>query len=215
MPSPLTVSRNNYKDNPKSSSIETPPKLALYLCQLVEGSELGLCRPRKGMMVYDPAVGAGNLVRPFKGAGWAVWGSDIVTDGIGLKYGTFIKSRFEDITWHITWPTPDLIICNPPFNSAPGRQLYPEVFLKHIDKLFGRLIPVIMVVPMGVRLNQRLKSSRWKYLRDTWRIDSILSLPIDIFKKSDGLPVLFHAEVLFFNFEGLKPHYFLPDEVIK
>jgi type I restriction enzyme M protein len=209
------VKKNNYRDNPKESSIETPPKLAKYLCQLVESSELALECPRTGLTVFDPAVGQGNLVKPFKEAGWNVWGSDIVSMEVGLKYGTYIQSRFEDLQWHSAWPIPDLIVCNPPFNSAPGRQLYPEVFLRHIQELFGCHIPVVMIVPMGMRLNQRAKSSRWRYMRDTWRITSVVSLPIDTFRKADGSPVLFHAEVLFFNLEGLNPHYFLPDGVLK
>jgi type I restriction enzyme M protein len=102
------------------------------------------------------------------------------------------------------------VLCNPPFNGAPGKRLYPEVFLEHLFKLFGVQIPVTMVVPMGLRLNQRRKSKRWRWLRDCGaQITSIISMPLDVF---DG--VEFHNEILVFNVAGIKPHYFLPEVAI-
>ena len=206
MPSPLSVQKNNYLKNPKNSSIETPSWLAEYICQLVEY----YFEYDDDLWVYDPAAGRGNLLLPFKQHGWSVRGSDIgencpVTNN-------YFQSRFEDIE-EFSGPA-NVIVCNPPFNSAPGRKLYPEVFLRQIHKLFGNEIPVVMIAPMGLLLNQRLKSARWRYLRDNWELSSILSLSIDTFKKDDGSPVLFHAEVLFFNFLGLKPHYFLPESIL-
>jgi tRNA G10 N-methylase Trm11 len=163
--------------------------------------------------VYDPAVGAGSLLIPFRQHGWNVCGSDINESCPIPLNREYIQAKFEDIEeW--SGRKPDVVVCNPPFNSAPGRKLYPEVFLRQIHKLFGNETLVVMIAPMGLRLNQRLKSARWRYLRDNWKISSILSLPIDAFTKADDSPVLFHAEVLFFNFQGLRPHYFLPEELL-
>jgi type I restriction enzyme M protein len=67
-----------------------------------------------------------------------------------------------------------------------------------------------MFVPMGLRLNQRLCSARWRWLRDCGtRITSIISLPLDVFTG-----VEFHNEILIFNVVGLRPHYFLPEEAL-
>ena len=102
-----------------------------------------------------------------------------------------------------------MVLCNPPFNGCKGRQLYPEVFLRHILKLFAS-VPTVLFTPMGFRLNQRKKSERWKWCRDSvMQITSIVSLPLDIFSG-----VEFHAEILIFNRPDLKPHYFLPDAAL-
>jgi type I restriction enzyme M protein len=106
-----------------------------------------------------------------------------------------------------------IMICateNPPFNGAPGKQLYPEVFLAHIFKLFGPTIATVLFAPMGFRLNQRRKSKRWRSLRDCGaEITSIVSLPLNIFDD-----VEFHNEILIYNVDGIKPHYFLPEEAL-
>ena len=58
---------------------------------------------------------------------------------------------------------------------------------------------------MGFRLNQRINSTRWKKIRDEYPpISTIISLPLDIFEDT-----LFHSEIIGFNTDKLKPHYFL------
>ena len=107
-------------------------------------------------------------------------------------------------------PCPDLVLCNPPFNGAAGKQLYPEVFLRHAFRLFGETVPIVLFTPMGFRLNQRRRSARWRWLRDTRaNLTSIVSLPLDIFPG-----VEFHAEILIFNVKGIRPHYFLPESAL-
>lgn len=208
MASPLSVKRNNYIDNPKPSDIYTPEWLSKWLFKLVFNSGMNW------KLILDPAIGAGSLTNPFREHDCSIIGFDINPES--EQYCDFwCCKKFEDITVDdfnnlgLGDYKPDLIIVNPPFNSASGRKLYPEVFLRKIHELFGNKIPVIMIVPMGMRLNQRLKSSRWKYIRDNWKINSIISLPIDIFDD-----VLFHAEILCFNVSGMEPCYFIPDEII-
>jgi type I restriction enzyme M protein len=159
-------------------------------------------------IIFDPAIGTGRLTDPWYDADCTVYGCDIV-DGSAKTHG-LIKGRFEDCTWYDDWPTPDLVLCNPPFNGAPGKRLYNEVFLEHIIKLFGPKIPVVMFAAMGTRLNQRRKSKRWRWLRDCGaEITSIVSLPLDIFDD-----VEFHNEILMFNVQGVKPHYLLPESAL-
>ena len=201
MPSPLSVKKNDYISNPKRSDIYTPQWLSRQIHTILLSAGFG-----DNSHVFDPAIGHGALTIPFTDSGHnKISGCDIlavpgyVTCANGGKY---LTKRFEEVE-RGEIDTPDIIVCNPPFNAASGRKLYPEVFLRHIEFLFGSKVPTVMIVPMGMRLNQRKNSIRWKYIRDTWEITSVIALPIDTFEC-----VLFHCEVLFFNVNGIKPHYF-------
>jgi len=203
LPSPLSVRKNNYLENPKKSDIYTPEWLSKQIYNIITDNEA-----IKIGWVLDPAIGMGSLTKPFKEHGSRILGVDI--NPLSSEYcedNMFICGKFEDVDKHLL--TPELIICNPPFNSASGRKLYPEVFIRTIEKKYGNKIPVVMIVPMGFRLNQRISSGRWKYLKENWDITSIISLPIDAFPD-----VLFHSEVLIFNYSywGLKSHYFIEKE---
>jgi len=206
MASPLTVARNNYHRNPKSSVIHTPPGIARFLFDILRKAEPFAGRKLADLTILDPAIGKGNLVAPWFDAGCQVVGCDVID--IGLLCHRYYRGRFEDQTG---LPRPDLVLCNPPFNGAPGKQLYPEVFLRHVFDLWGAKTPTVMFAPMGLRLNQRRKSARFRWLRDCGaEITSIVSLPLDAFSN-----VEFHVEILIFNLSGVRPHYFLPEEALK
>jgi len=189
-----SVKKNNYNTNPKDSTVYTPSSVVQKIYEVIEQSGL------KPDVVLDPAVGTGNLIKPFKNV--KKMGVDI--DDIGKKsVNQFIKKKFEDTTVDDYKWVPDLVICNPPFNNCPGRRLYTEVFLRHAIELFGT-IPVVMITPYGLRLNQKMSSERWHWMRDHTEITGIMTLPLDIFEG-----VLFHSEVLFFNLPKIKAHYYL------
>jgi type I restriction enzyme M protein len=209
MASPLTVVRNDYHTNKKSSTIYTPVGVAGFLFDILSNSmSYNIVRHPQFNTILDPAIGSGRLTDPWYRAGHIVIGCDLTRTVAACQ--EFIKGKFEDCTWYEDWPSPDLVLCNPPFNGAKGRRLYPEVFLEHIFKLFGPKIPVVLFVPMGFLKNQRRKSKRWRWLRDCGaEITSIISLPLDTF---DG--VEFHCEILLFNIAGVKPHYFLSEEAL-
>jgi type I restriction enzyme M protein len=199
MPSPLTVKRNDYHARPKRSDVYTPPGVARFLFDV-----LGGCN--RWDTILDPAIGTGQLTNPWYDDACRVVGIDIVDRKPACQ--RLIQGRFEDQE-RVT-PCPDLVLCNPPFNGAAGKQLYPEVFLRHAFKLFGETVPVVLFTPMGFRLNQRRKSARWRWLRDTRaNLTSIVSLPLDTFPG-----VEFHAEILIFNIKGIRPHYFLPETAL-
>lgn len=183
MPSPLSVRKNNYIDNPKRSDIPTPMPVARFIASLFPDTQ----------SVLDPCSGDGNLLQPFRERGCACIEFEI-------KRGTNFLSHSKPVQV-------DVCVCNPPFNLGVGKKLGSEIFLNHILEVCG-LIPIALFVPMGFRLNQRKSSARWRALRFAEsKITSILSLPLDIF---DG--VEFHNEVLFFNAPFLEPHYFLPEK---
>ena len=192
-----TQSKLPYQQNSttKDSTIYTPKPVSDYLHNILSP----VIDPA---VVLDPAIGKGSLTNPWKNKKSTIIGVDI-EQGCKKYCDTFIQGKFEDIeTWDFEHP--DLIVCNPPFNDAAGRSLYPEVFLRKCFLFFGEKVKVVMVVPMGFRLNQRLESERWKYLSNSKaRITSIISLPLDCFE------ALFHTEILCFNIPKLKPHYFL------
>jgi len=207
MPSPLTVKRNDYRARPKRSDVYTPPGVARFLFDTL--SPRFLCRfDPKYLTVFDPAIGSGRLTDPWYEAGCRVLGCDTTIKT--KQHNGIIKGRFEDCAWRDDWPTPVLVLANPPFNGAEGRRLYPEVFLQHTFKLFGADQPVVLFAPMGFRLNQRRKSTRWRWLRDCGtKLTTIVSLPLDTFPG-----VEFHAEILIFNVSGIHPHYFLPETAL-
>lgn len=200
MPSPLTVARNDYRKNPKASTIYTPVGVSQFLFDVLQ-------RPQF-KVVLDPAIGTGRLTDPWKTAGCRALGCDIEPHVNESQCDFCHVGRFEDVADGEIFSDTDLVLCNPPFNGAPGRRLYPEVFLAHIFDLFGPQMPAVMFMPMGFRLNQRRRSTRWRWLRDSGAaITSVISLPLDVFPG-----VEFHSEILVFNVDGVEPHYFLPEE---
>ncbi len=216
MPSPLTVKRNDYRQHPKRSDVYTPDGVARFLHDTLRSAAPlhaaqgpcgggGRCQ-HPFHLVLDPAIGTGRLVAPWHNSGHYIYGCDV--DDIGrTNCHEFYHGRYED---QADLLRPDLVLCNPPFNGAAGRKLYPEVFLEHTFKLFGHGMPTVMFAPMGMRLNQRRKSTRWRWLRDCGaELTSIVSLPLDAFPG-----VEFHAEILIFNVRRIKPHYFLPETAL-
>lgn len=210
MPSPLTVSRNDYRKHPKASAIYTPPGVAKFLYDTLKGatpigrqpSGAAVCFPT----ILDPAIGTGRLTDPWRDGRW-IMGVDI--ENKQPDCDEFYHGRFED--QREFGHRPSLVLCNPPFNGATGNRLYAEVFLAHVFELFGPTVPTVMFVPMGFLLNQRRRSKRFRWCRDSGaKITSIISLPLDTFPG-----VEFHSEILIFNVRGVHPHYFLSEEALQ
>ncbi len=199
MASPLTTRRNDYYQREKSSTVYTPRGVARFLFDI-----LSPLMPERSL-IFDPAIGSGRLTDPWYDAGHQIHGCDIAEQG--ARCYEFDQCRFEDYFCSFK---PDLVLCNPPFNGAQRKKLYPEVFLHQIFELFGERIPTVLFTPMGFRLNQIRRSERWRRLRDSKsNIDSIVTLPLDIYEN-----VQFHSEILIFNVPDLKPHYFLPEKAL-
>ncbi|WP_075498450.1 class I SAM-dependent methyltransferase [Moritella viscosa] len=158
----------------------------------------------KNIKVFDPAIGKGALTNRLKSEGAYVIGNDIDdvsrfgVEADELYVGDFevFDKKIEDV---------DLIIVNPPFNGHHSRKLYPEVFSDKAFEVCGFDTPMIAIMPIGWRTNNRIESKRWRKVRDTYnQISSIVSLPLNIFEG-----VLVHTEIIIFNVDGIKPHYFL------
>ena len=202
------VDRNNFYKEQKKATIYTPEPVSEFIFDLISGEI------KKGF-VFDPCVGSGSLLKPFKKAGYEVLGVDVERQGFRpVKIKNFLELKKGEVK------KPSLVIVNPPFNidkktkdfikkSYPGRPLLPEVWLMKIVELFGKKVPIVLFAPYGLRLNQTLTSKRWNRFTSGQypEISSIISLPKDCFKD-----ILFHSEILIFNTKNLKGHYFYSDQ---
>ncbi|MGB2304186.1 MAG: N-6 DNA methylase [Candidatus Puniceispirillales bacterium] len=69
------VSRNNFYDDPKNSTVFTPPGVSQFIFDIV-ADKIDKSRP-----VFDPCVGEGSLLHPFDDAGFHTIGLDIYDHG--------------------------------------------------------------------------------------------------------------------------------------
>jgi hypothetical protein len=175
------------------NSIQTPPYVAFWIKNLIE-----TFLPKK-MVILDPAVGQGNLLAPWEQDHY-VHGNDIAPTAC-YHQSDFLKQK----PWRRKY---DLILCNPPFTNS--RQHHPFLFFQRINDLFPG-VPLVFFVPMGFRLNVRSNTTRRKILAAGPEIKSIISCPLDFYGADGYQKVLFHNEILIYNIEGLKPHYWLPE----
>jgi type I restriction-modification system DNA methylase subunit len=99
------VSRNNFYDDPKNSTVFTPSGVSQFIFDII-AEKIDKTRP-----VFDPCVGKGSLLHPFDDAGFQTVGLDIVDHG----YKNTILDNF--ITFDAKQLiNPSLVIANPPFN---------------------------------------------------------------------------------------------------
>ena len=205
------VKRNNFlirEDRP--TVVYTPAKVSEFLFDILNKE---VC---KESTIFDPCVGGGSLIAPWKNVGYSCRFFDITEQGFtGTEIFDYLLLTREDMDF-----TPDLVLINPPFNTTEelrrttrgmgfgGRPLIPEVFLQKTLEIFGRNIKIALFTPYGFRLNVDQNSKRLcKSLDGIYpEISSIVSLPKDIYEKEN---VKFHSEILLFNTKKTKPHYFI------
>ena len=198
------VARNNFCENTKNSTVYTPKPVCDFLYSILSPHV-------KEGIVIDPCIGAGALLEPFKATGYITIGFDFEEQGFpDTQKINFLEVEKDAIA------KPDLVIANPPFNIdhktaelakniLGARPLLPEVWLSKIVELWGTDVPICLFAPYGLRLNQTIKSRRWRKFNEGAypQITSIVSLPKDIYED-----VLFHSEVLIFNLREMNGHYF-------
>ena len=172
------------KDNKGKKRSDTPTDLRI--CDFLHKIITEKYNPHK---ILDPCAGDKRLTSLF----------NCKVINYEIKEGTDFLKETSKIDC-------DFCIMNPPFNvGGKGRKLAVEVFMDKVLELVDNNIPILLITPMGFRLNQRINSTRWKKIRDEYPpISTIISLPLDIFEDT-----LFHSEIIGFNTDKLKPHYFL------
>ncbi len=202
------VDRNNYHKKEKKSTIYTPMSLSWFIFNIIKD------KIDKNKIVLDPCVGSGRLLKPFQENNFSVMGIDIKEQGfLNTRIENYLAIKEGEID------VPSIVIMNPPFNIEgeikkyikiyyKGRPLLPELWMQKTIELFGKNIPMVLIAPYGLRLNQTTKSNRWqKFVNGVYpEIASIISLPNNMFDD-----ILFHSEVLIFNISELKSHYFYFD----
>ncbi|MDE0243261.1 MAG: N-6 DNA methylase, partial [Candidatus Kaiserbacteria bacterium] len=202
------VDRNNFYTVQKKATIYTPKEVSEFLFDVLRSSI-----HQDDGVIFDPCVGNGSLLLPWKKRGYDVFGVDIEDqDFPNTKVLNYLEMTKKDVDKDVS-----LVVMNPPFNiddktkeyiknQYGGRPLLPEVWLQKVIELLGKDIPIVMFTPYGFRLNQTEVSKRWqKFSSGEYpEITSIISLPKDVF---DG--VLFHSEILCFNLPKMKGHYFV------
>ncbi len=202
------VDRNNFYENEKVATVFTPDYVSEFLYEILHPSI-----DDSDGFIFDPCVGRGSLLKPWKKNGYDVQGVDIEFQGFpNTKVKNYLALTKSDVSKNIA-----LVIMNPPFNLDSktkqyiqehygGRPLLPEIWFQKAIELFGMNVPICIFTPYGFRLNQTATSKRWlKFANKEYpEITSIVSLPKNVFPG-----VLFHSEVLIFNLPKLKGHYFV------
>ncbi|WNE40796.1 MAG: hypothetical protein mread185_000253 [Mycoplasmataceae bacterium] len=216
----------------KTCNIRTPNSLSKFLFELLSN------KFKKTDLILDPCVGDGHLLIPWKEAGYKVEGIDIEEKKFPkTRKMDYLVSKKDDYK-----EKPKLILINPPFNIHKDmeeqdttfkyliesgwskRPFLPEVFLAKTIELFGKDIPIILFTPYGMRFNLTLESRRFLKFDngDYPEIKSIITLPKNIYNfdesnllesKNKDKGIIFHSEILLFNLENLKAHYFLPKDL--
>lgn len=177
---------SSHSTGKKRSDTPTPHGLCKFLHKILSEKYSPSC-------ILDPCCGDKRLTALF----------DSSTINYEIKDGTDFLQETNKLEC-------DMVIINPPFNIGRGTKLSPEVFMDKILELCPEGIPIILITPMGYRLNQRKTSRRWIKMRDNYPpIHSIISLPLNMFEDT-----LFHCEVICYNCDKLQPHYFLPQEYL-
>jgi hypothetical protein len=179
---------NQINTKKKRNDIPTPECVCEFLYDIIIEHYNPKC-------ILDNSAGDGRLTKRFVNAS---------TISYEIKEGKDFLEETEEIDC-------DFVLFNPPFNTGGSKKLICERFLEHTFKLIkDKNIPVMMFAPMGFRLNQHCYSKRWKKLRDNYPdITTIISLPLDIYTGID-----FHNEIVCWNTDKLKAHYFLPESYI-
>ena len=173
----MYVVKNN--KGKKKNDTSTPISLCNYIHSLVKHNNY--------KTILDPCCGDCRLTHNFK-------------DATIINYEIKDGNDFFEETKKIIC---DLCIMNPPFNIGNGKKLSVELFMDKVIDLCGN-IPIIMICPMGFRLNITKRSKRIIKHKNVYpEISSIISLPTDTFDDT-----LFHSEVIMYNVYGVKPHYF-------
>jgi hypothetical protein len=143
--------------------------------------------------MLDPCAGLdGRLTAP-----WRAADSALTVHSYELCHGTdfFEAPAHEDV---------DLCIFNPPFawgGPNPGRKHASEEFPRKVLAVPRPGTPIVMITPVGFRLNVRRSSKRLAWVA-TLPITGIVSLPHDCFGG-----VLLACEIILLNLPQLAHHY--------
>jgi predicted RNA methylase len=170
----------------------TPPSVARFVRRVVES----------GMPVQDvldPCTGFGALLDP-----WIcpTSGFEIQERRVEIareKGHNVVCCDFMDTEKKLE---ASLVVCNPPWNRKKRSVHRPFEWFCKILEVFGERQPLVMFVPMGFRLNMTDRNKRWGCRG--CEITAIISCPVDMYQC-----VRVHNEILLFNIQSVKAHYWM------
>jgi type I restriction enzyme M protein len=230
------IDRNNFYLENKNASIQTPDWVSNFLFELLSP------HIKKEGIVFDPCVGKGSLLKPWKEKGYQTQGVDIKEQGFEntkcQNYLTIKKRKVEKSPKYV--PKLDVSVCqgqliikkeerlnvslvimNPPFNIDETTETY-------IKKNYSSrpLLPEVWLqktielfgknipIIMFTPYGFRLNQSR-----DSKRWKCFFNGEYPPITSIISLPkdvfqnVLFHSEILVFNLPNLKGHYFCGERI--
>jgi len=222
MPPGLNKTKNNdYINNPKNSCIKTPRSFGEFLYNNIKLWTPDQIVSNK-LTVLDIGCAEGNLSWKFSEDGrFNIYGVDVDDYSKEFNGEFFQKDFLEGYDEKFCNLKPDLIFCNPTWNNPKklyGKVYLPELFLKKIFILYGTDVPIVFLTSYTLIMNVRCTTkkamlggiTRQSWLRDCEaKITSILEMPLDFFP---DVKMWWHT--LFFNFQGLDPVWFLPQEYL-
>ena len=154
--------------------------------------------------ILDVGAYDGALSKPWKKKKSSyIIGLDVI-DAYSEQFNEFIHKDYLTTTADNYSVKPDLIISNPPFNDLMSWQ-----YIQHTIKLFGSLIPIIMIVPNYLLDNSKNRAGELEKLN----ITKIIKLDRQTF---NGAAI--HCSVVFINMHFSKPklyEYYYPKREIK
>ena len=189
---------NNHSQNLKDNVVNSPSIISEKIYNDLKRKHIHT--------ILDIGSGAGQLSDPFRRKkNIKIIGNDITNEHQN-HYDHFIHKDFLLTTQKdFIGVNADLIMSNPPFqNSKEHNQLYPFLFLEHIFKLFGKHIPVVMIVPQWL-----LSSSNKRIVElNQMNITKTITLHSKIFRTNDNC-VSVESSILYFNIKTAKSIEFL------
>jgi predicted RNA methylase len=174
----------------KDSIVITPSYVADYIYQDVKR------KPFKNIL--DIGCYNGSLSRVFrKKHNTKIIGIDVV-DEFSDKFDTFMHKDFLQTTKEdFKGLNIDLVVSNPPFGvNREYNELYPQLFLEHVLKIFGKSMPTVFIVGHWFMTNS---NSRIEYIKENLTITKVVNLHVATFA-----PSRVEADIIYFNIKTKK-----------
>jgi len=189
---------NNSSSNLKDNVVKTPPIVSNKIYQDL--------KRKNTHTILDIGSAEGVLSDPFRRKkNIKIIGNDI-TDQHAQHYDHFIHQDFlQTTTKDYQDLNIDLIVSNPPFQSSKEQnELFPFLFLKHIFKLFGSNMPVVMIVPQWFLSSSNKRITALQEMN----ITKTITLHSKIFRTKEN-NICVESSVLYFNIKTSKSIEFL------
>ncbi len=164
--------------------------------------------------ILDIGCYDGALTKSFKNSkkkNLKIYGVDVLDDYKDNFDGFVHKDFLETTTDDFKDMNIDICISNPPFNKHPEHnELYPMLFIEHIQKIFGNKMPIVVISGSWLLSNSYKRMDKLNQLN----ITKITTIHKNIFK-IDEPDVIVEACILYINIKTKVAQSFLGQTDIK